>query len=124
MLRAVAFDLGLAFRILTLGTLVGVPLLALRTRGRTYAIFALVTLGFAMPGALVTQARLAGSLPGAWRFAVDLVFLWAAVATVAHFAHLARARLRSRAWRALVSIPAQTFVAASFLAGVFQLALL
>jgi predicted MPP superfamily phosphohydrolase len=120
----VALELGLAFRVLILGTLVGVPLLALRTRGRTYAIFALVTLGFAMPGALVTQALLAGSLPAAWRVAADLAFLWGAVATVAHFAHLARARLRSRPWRALVSIPGQTFVAASFLAGIFQLALL
>jgi predicted MPP superfamily phosphohydrolase len=124
MLRGVAFDLGLAFRILVLGTLVGVPLLALRTRGRTYALFALVTLGFAMPGALVTQARLADSLPGAWGVAADGAFFWGAVATVSHFAHLARARLRSRPWRALVSIPAQTFVAASFLAGLFQLALL
>src|SRR5262245_1626339 len=124
MLRAVPLDLELAFRILVLATLVGVPLLALRTRGRTYAIFVLVTLGLAMPGAIATQARLAESLSGAWRTAADAAFVWGAAATVAHFAHLARARLRSRAWRALVSIPAQTFVAASFLAGLFQLALL
>src|SRR5262249_44090152 len=49
---------------------------------------------------------------------------WGALATLAHFAHLSRARLRSRAFRALVSIPAQAFVAASFLAGLFQVALL
>jgi hypothetical protein len=120
----VAPDLALIFRIVTAGTLVGVPLFAWRTRGRIYAIFALVTLGFAMPGALVTQARLEGWVPGAFGRAVDAAFLWAAIATVLHFAHLVRARLRSRAYRALVSIPAQTFVAASFLAGLFQLALL
>jgi predicted MPP superfamily phosphohydrolase len=120
----VELDAALAFRILALGTLGGVPLFALRTRGRTYAIFALVTLGFAMPGALATQARLSAWIPGAWAGAVDAGFLWGALATVAHFVHLVRARLRSRAWRALVSIPAQTFVAASFLAGLFQLALL
>jgi hypothetical protein len=120
----VAPDLALAFRILTLGTLAGVPLFALRTRGRTYAIFAGITLGVALPGALATQALLAGWLPGAWRLAVDAAFLWGAVATVAHFVHLVHARLRSRLYRALVSVPAQTFVAASFLAGLFQLALL
>jgi predicted MPP superfamily phosphohydrolase len=120
----VELDATLAFRTLALGTLAGVPLFALRTRGRTYAIFALVTLGFAMPGALATQALLTGWIPGAWAGAVDAAFLWGALATVAHFVHLVRARLRSRTWRALVSIPAQTFVAASFLAGLFQLALL
>ena len=117
-------DLALAFRIVTLGTLVGVPLYALRTRGRRYAIFALVTLGFALPGALVTQAHLAGWIPRPWPSLVDAAFLWGALATVAHFAHLVQARLRSRPYRALVSIPAQTFLAASFLAGFFQLALL
>jgi predicted MPP superfamily phosphohydrolase len=120
----VTLDLALVFRIVTLGTLVGVPLYALRTRGRRYAIFALVTLGFALPGALVTQARLAGWIPQPWPPLVDAAFLWGSLATVAHFAHLAQARLRSRSYRALVSIPAQTFVAASFLAGFFQLALL
>ncbi len=119
-----ATDLELAFRIVSVATLVGVPLFALRTRGRIYAIFALVTLGLAMPGALATQARLAASLPGAWVPVADAIFLWGAVATVAHFVHLVRARLRSRVYRALVSIPAQTFVAASFLAGLFQIALL
>jgi predicted MPP superfamily phosphohydrolase len=120
----VELDATLAFRTVALGTLAGVPLFALRTRGRTYAIFALVTLGFAMPGALATQALLTGWVAGAWAGVVDAGFLWGALATVAHFVALVRARLRSRAWRALVSIPAQTFVAASFLAGLFQLALL
>ncbi len=117
-------DLELLFRSVTLATLVGVPLYALRTRGRIYAIFALVTLGFAMPGALVTQARVSSWLPEPWGSLVDAAFLWGALATVAHFAHLVQARLRSRPYRALVSIPAQTFVAASFLAGFFQLAIL
>jgi predicted MPP superfamily phosphohydrolase len=117
-------DLALLFRIVALATLVGVPLYALRTRGRVYAIFALVTLGFAMPGALVTQALVADRMPEPWASLVDAAFLWGALATVAHFAHLVQARLRSRPYRALVSIPAQTFVAASFLAGFFQLAIL
>src|SRR3990172_3305890 len=100
MIPAVAPDLALAFRVVTVATLVGVPLVALRTRGRTYAIFALVTLGVAGPGALVTQARLASSLPGAWAPAVDAAFLWGAVATVAHFVHLVRARPRPPGYRA------------------------
>jgi hypothetical protein len=117
-------DLALLFRIASGVTLVGVPLFALRTRGRPYALYALVTLGFAMPGAVATQALLSAALPGPWRPAVDAFFLWGALATLAHFVHLARARLRSRPYRVLVSIPAQAFVAASFLAGLFQLALL
>jgi predicted MPP superfamily phosphohydrolase len=120
----VSLDLALVFRILILGTLVGVPLYALRTRGRRYAIFASVVLGLALPGALVTQALLSGWIAQPWKTLVDATFAWGALATLAHFAHLVQARLRSRPYRALVSIPAQTFIAASFLAGFFQLALL
>jgi len=120
----VTAGLALAFRAATLATLVGVPLYALRTRGRSYALFATVTLGLALPGALVTQARLAAWLPTPWPPLVDALFLWGSVATLVHFAHLVQARLRSRPYRALVSIPAQTYLAASLLAGVFQLALL
>jgi predicted MPP superfamily phosphohydrolase len=119
----VSLDLALAFRILIVGTLVGIPLFALRTRGRRYALFALIVLGLALPGALVTQLRVAGWVPQPWLSLVDAFFVWGALATLAHFAHLVHARLRSRPYRALVSIPAQTFVAASFLAGFFQLAL-
>ena len=119
-----AEPLALAFRIATVATLVGVPLFALRTRGRGYAIFTGVTLGFALPGAIVTQARLAEALGARGALVLDAAFLWGALATVAHFAHLARARLRPRSWRALVSIPAQGYIAASFLAGLFQLGLL
>jgi hypothetical protein len=116
--------IALAFRAVTLATLVGVPLFALRSRGRGYALFALVVLGVSLPGALVTQARLGASLgPGPLSLALAAAFLWGALATALHFALLARARLRSRPFRALVSIPAQGHVAAGLLASVFQLAL-
>ena len=119
-----ALDLTLLFRVACAAALVGVPLYALRTRGRPYAVYALVTLGFAMPGAVVTQALLSAWLPPALRPALGALFLWGAAATLAHFVHLSRARLRAWPFRVLVSIPAQAFVAASFLAGLFQLALL
>jgi hypothetical protein len=41
-----------------------------------------------------------------------------------HLAHLVHARLRGRIFRALVSVPAQVFCAAGFLAGLWLLALL
>src|SRR5215470_8553261 len=123
-LPRVTLDPALLFRAACAIALVGVPLVALRTRGRPYAIYSAVTLGLAMPGAIATQALLAASLPARWQGGLDSCFLWGALATLAHFAHLSRARLRSRAFRVLVSIPAQAFVAASFLAGLFQVALL
>jgi predicted MPP superfamily phosphohydrolase len=116
-------DFELVFRALALATLVGFPLYAGRKRGRSYAIFGLVVLGFSLPGALASQARLASWLPAEWRSWVDAGFAYGVAATALHFVHLVEARLRSRPFRALVSIPGQAFVAASFLAGFWQLGL-
>jgi uncharacterized membrane protein YeaQ/YmgE (transglycosylase-associated protein family) len=80
----VPLDLALLFRVVILGTLVGVPLYALRTRGRRYAIFASLLLGLALPGALVTQALLSDWIARPWSTLVDAAFAWGALATFAH----------------------------------------
>ena len=48
--------LPLAFPVLALTTLVSVPLYAWRVRGRGYAIFGLIVLAIALPGALVQSS--------------------------------------------------------------------
>jgi predicted MPP superfamily phosphohydrolase len=99
-----------------------VPAYAWIRRGRPYAAFAAVLLGLTLPGACVAWARLAAWLTP-WRAALDLAFAWGIAALGVHLAHLVRARMRGRAFRALVSVPAQIFCAAGFLSGVWLLAL-
>ncbi len=111
------------FRVLALGTLVGVPLYALRTRGRGYAIFGFALLAFSIPGAWVSQVRMAAWIAPELRTLLDVAFAVGMATTAAHLIHLTRARMRSRGFRALVSIPGQTFLAAGFMAGFWQLAL-
>lgn len=111
------------FRILALVTAVAVPIIAYRRRGRLYAMFGGVMLAFSIPGAWATSMRLAEWAPALWRDPALLLFCWGMLATACHFLHLTQARLRGRAFRALVSVPGQTFVAASFLAGPWQLLL-
>ncbi len=117
------FDLGLLFRVLALAAFVGVPLVAWSVRGRLYAIFGFVLLAFSLPGAWVTQGHLEAWLREPWRNLALLAFTWGMAAAGAHLLHLIRARLRGRVFRALVSVPGQTFIAASFMAGPWQLAL-
>ncbi len=101
-----------------------VPAWAAHARGRSYAIFGLVILLFSLPGALVTHALLAGRLEGGARLALTALFLWGTAAAGLHLFHLVRARLRGRVFRLLVSLPGHAFLAAGFLAGLWQLALL
>jgi predicted MPP superfamily phosphohydrolase len=117
------FDPGLLFRVLALAALVAVPLVAWSVRGRLYAIFGFVLLAFSLPGAWVTQGHLEAWLREPWRNLALLAFTWGMAAAGAHLLHLIRARLRGRVFRALVSVPGQTFIAASFMAGPWQLAL-
>jgi hypothetical protein len=105
------------FPLLALLTWVGVPLFALRARGRPYALFAFLLLSFTLPGGLVTHARLAGWVAAGLRPWLDAAFAWALAAAGLHLAHLVRARLRGAAFRLGVSIPGQAFLAAGFLAG-------
>ena len=111
------------FRLLALATFLLVPLRAYNRRGRNYAIFGALILGFALPGAAVTISRLTAWLPEPWAAAAAAGFLWGMAATALHLAYLVRARLRNRLFRALISVPGQAFVAASLMAGPWQLLL-
>src|SRR5512144_1304745 len=96
---------------LALGIGIGIPAWAAHARGRTYGIFAAVVLAFSFPAGGVLGMRLealAGPLLGpliGWSFA------YALAVTGIHFASLVRARLRNRAFRWAISVPAQAFVA-------------
>jgi predicted MPP superfamily phosphohydrolase len=116
--------LPLLFPLLALATWIAVPLYAAIARGRFYAIFSAVLLSFALPGALVLHARLRSLLPAEGTLAIDVLFAYSMAAAGVQFAHLVRARMRSSAFRWLVSVPAQTFIAGGMLSGPWLLALL
>jgi predicted MPP superfamily phosphohydrolase len=116
-------DPGLLFRAISLAALLVVPAVAWRARGRTYAIFGFVILAFSLPGAWITEAHLQRWLPEPWRAMALAAFVWGMAAAGLHLLHLVRARLRGRLFRVLVSVPGQTFIAASFMAGPWQLLL-
>jgi predicted MPP superfamily phosphohydrolase len=120
----VTTELAWSFRAIAALTLVGVPLYAWRVRGRNYAIYAAVILLLSLPGAVVTHTRLATWLPPGDRAALDALFLYSMVAAGLHLAHLVQARMRSLTFRLGVSVPGQAFIAAGFLAGLWQLLLL
>lgn len=115
---------GALLRLLALGVALALPLWAWCQRGRGYAIFAAVLLALSLPGALLCHERLIALVGPAWRPFFDLAFVWGIAALGLHLAHLVRARLRGRVFRALVSVPGQAFCAAGFLAGLWLLALL
>jgi len=120
----VGLDTGSCVRVLALVVAIGVPLYALRVRGRSYASFGAIVLSLSLPGALIAHARLAdfaGPTRAPW---VDAAFAWGVAAAGLHMVHLVRARLRGPLFRALVSVPGQTFTAAGFMAGWWLLALL
>ena len=104
-------------------TTIGLPLYAFRVRGRVYAVVAVVILAIALPGALATHVRLRAQLPPSAALALDALFAYGMAAAGTHLASLVTARLRSPAFRLLVSIPGMVFVAAGTLAGVWLLAL-
>jgi len=112
------------FWALAVATAVGVPFYAWRVRGRQYALFAIVILAVALPGAVVMHGRYLALCPPAWRLAMDAAFAWAMAAAGVHLASLVTPRLRRRPFRLAASIPGMVFVAAGALAGVWLLALL
>lgn len=117
-------DLAQLFPALALATWIGVPLYAAFARGRFYAIFSAVLLTLALPGALILHGRLRTLVPAPLVSPLDLLFAYSMAASGLQFAHLVRARMRSRAFRWLVSMPGQTFIAAGMLSGPWLLALL
>ena len=117
-------DLAILFPVLAVATWLGVPLYAALARGRFYAIFSAVLLTFSLPGALVLHARLRLAFPAEWTFAIDAIFAYSMAAAAIQVAHLTRARMRSSAFRWLVSVPGQTFIAGGMLAGPWLVLLL
>jgi predicted MPP superfamily phosphohydrolase len=117
-------DPALLFPVLAVATWIGVPLYAAFARGRFYAIFSAVLLSFALPGALVLHARLRTVVPGEVVLPIDVLFAYSMLVSGVQFAHLVRARMRSSAFRWLVSVPGQTFIAGGLLAGPWLVVLL
>lgn len=113
-----------AFPFVAFATWLLVPLYAAIQRGRTFAIFSAVTFGIALVGGCVVHARLPDWLPSSLQPAVDVLFLYGITAAAIHYAHLVRARLRGPLFRVGISSPGQAFVAASFMAAFWLLALL
>ncbi len=96
---------------LALAVGLGIPLWAGYARGRTYGIFAAVVLAFSFPAGVTLAMRLQGLLGPVLGALVGWAFAYALAVTGVHFASLVRARLRTRAFRWAVSVPAQAFVA-------------
>jgi len=105
-------------------TLVGVPLYAWRARGRTYATFAFMILSLSLPGAVIMHGRFLGWLSAAAGGVADAAFAYTMAAAGLHLVSLVRPRLRTRAFRWLVSVPGMAFVAAGSISGLWLLALL
>jgi predicted MPP superfamily phosphohydrolase len=102
---------------------VGIPAWAGHSRGRSYGIFAGVVLAISFPAGVVLGMRLqrlAGPVLGPL---IGWAFAYALAVTGIHFASLVRARLRTRAFRWAVSVPAQAFVALGAFSLPFLLAL-
>ena len=116
--------LPLVFPALALTTLIGVPLYAWHVRGRAYAIFGLVILAIALPGALLMHPRLVELLPPAAAPVLHAAFAYAMAAGCTHLMGLVQARLRPRLFRWAVSIPGMAFIATGALSGLWLLALL
>jgi hypothetical protein len=104
---------------------VAVPLYARIARGPVYGSFALLILLVSLPGAVVMHGRLvAWVAPGSGAAWMDAAFVWCMAAAGLHLVALVKPRLRSPAFRTLVSIPGMAFIAAGALAGVWLLLLL
>ncbi len=104
-------------------SIVGVPVYAWFARGRTYSIFVAIVLLLAGSGAVATEVHLIGWV-GA-ELVPWIIGLWivGCLSATVHLVYLVRARLRSRLFRTLISVPGQTIIAAGFLAGPWQLLL-
>jgi predicted MPP superfamily phosphohydrolase len=108
---------------LALAVGVGIPAWAAHARGRTYGIFAAVVLAFSFPAGVALGMRLQSLLGPLAGPAVGWLFAYALAVTGVHFASLVRARLRTRAFRWAVSVPAQAFIALGAFSLPFLLAL-
>ena len=108
---------------LALAVGVGIPTWAAHARGRTYGIFAAVVLAFSFPAGVALGMRLQSLLGPLAGPAVGWLFAYALAVTGVHFASLVRARLRTRAFRWAVSVPAQAFIALGAFSLPFLLAL-
>jgi predicted MPP superfamily phosphohydrolase len=118
-----AESLQTAMLVLAAVSLVGVPVYARLARGGTYSIFVAVILLLLWSGVVATETQLAGWVGGRALPWVTGIWIAGGLAASAHLVYLVRARLRSRWFRALISVPGQTFIAAGFLAGPWQLLL-
>jgi predicted MPP superfamily phosphohydrolase len=101
----------------------GIPFWAGYARGRTYGIFAAVVLAFSFPAGVTLAVRLQALLGPVVGPLVGWAFAYALAVTGIHFGSLVRARLRPRAFRWAVSVPAQAFVALGAFSLPFLLAL-
>lgn len=111
------------FPLLTLTILVGIPTYAAVMRGRFYAIFSVIILGFASAGAFSVYERLGDWLPDSFALPARLLFIYGMMAMAVHYLMLVHARMRGPLYRGLISLPGQVFLASSFMAA-FWMALL
>ena len=112
------------FPTLTLVILVGIPTYAAVMRGRFYAIFSVIILGFASAGAFSVYESLGGWLPNSLAFPTRILFLYGMIAMAVHYLMLVHARMRGPLYRGLISLPGQVFLASSFMAAFWMLLLL
>ena len=73
------------FPALTLTALVGVPLYAALQRGRFYAIFSIIILGFSSAGAWAVYGRLGEWLPSSLLPLVQLLFIYGMISMSIHY---------------------------------------
>lgn len=112
-----------AFPALAALTWAVVPVYAWLRRGRTFAIFSAIVMGLSLAGALAVHYRLPSWLAPPWLIAAQIAMALGIAAAALHYGHLARARMRGRAFRWLISIPGQTFIASSLIATFWMLGL-
>ena len=115
---------GWVFPAIAVLTWIAIPGYAAYARGRLYAGFAGVLLTLSLPAALVLHARLRELLSTDLAAGLDLLFAYSITAAGVQFIHLTHARMRTSAFRWLISVPGQTFLAAGMLAGPWLLLLL
>ena len=112
------------FPLLAFGIWIAVPVYAATARGRLYAAFAFGVLTLSIPGAMILHGRITDFAGDAARAPLDALFAYSMAAAGVQLAHLVRAKMRTPLFRALVSVPGQTFIAGGALAGPWLLLLL
>ena len=112
------------FPTLMLTILLGIPVYAALKRGRFYAIFSIIILGFASAGAFSVYERLGDWLPASLLLPVQLLFIYGLITMAVHYLMLVHARMRGPLYRGLISLPGQVFLASSFMAAFWMVLLL